>query len=146
MTLQHTNALQLANLGWHLCPMTSGTKNPGSILGNDWPSKCTNDPEHITKWPAGCNVGVLLGSRSGLIDLEFDSETGEQLIESWLEDCGNPPTPSYRSAKSVHRLFRWEEKFSLEKKAFGRLGVEFRFGNDAAQSVIPPSVHESGAV
>jgi hypothetical protein len=141
-----TDALRLAELGWHLCPMETGTKNPGSILGKDWPAKCTNNPDVITQWPVGCNVGVLLGSRSGLIDLEFDSETGEQLIESWLEDCGNPPTPSYRSAKSVHRLFRWEEKFSFEKKAFGRLGVEFRFGNDAAQSVIPPSIHESGAV
>ena len=141
-----TDALRLAELGWHLCPMEAGTKNPGSILGKDWPAKCTNNPDVIASWQQGCNVGVLLGSRSGLIDLEFDSETGEQLIESWLEDCGNPPTPSYRSAKSVHRLFQWEEKFSFEKKAFGRLGVEFRFGNDAAQSVIPPSVHESGVV
>ena len=141
-----TDALRLAELGWHLCPMESGTKNPGSILGKDWPAKCSNDPQVIASWPQGCNLGVLLGSKSGLIDLEFDSETGEQLIDSWLEDCGHPQTPSYRSAKSVHRLFRWEEKFSFEKKAFGRLGVEFRFGNDAAQSVIPPSVHESGAV
>ena len=141
-----TDALSLAVLGWHLCPMEPGTKNPGSILGKDWPNKCSNDPQVISSWPQGCNLGVLLGSRSGLIDLEFDSETGEQLIESWLEDCGNPPTPSYRSSKSIHRLFRWEEKFSFEKKAFGRLGVEFRFGNDAAQSVIPPSVHESGVL
>ena len=140
-----TDVLSLAALGWHLCPMESGTKNPGSILGKDWPSKCTNNPEVIATWPTDCNVGVLLGSKSGLIDLEFDNETGQLLIESWLEDCGNPPTPSYSSAKSVHRLFRWEEKFSFEKKAFGRLGVEFRFGNDAAQSVIPPSIHESGA-
>ncbi|NQW26205.1 MAG: bifunctional DNA primase/polymerase [Cryomorphaceae bacterium] len=141
-----TTPVSLAALGWFLCPMESGSKNPGSILGTNWPAKCSNDPDVISAWPQGCNFGVLLGSKSGLIDLEFDSETGEQLIESWLEDCGNPPTPSYRSAKSVHRLFKWEEKFSFEKKAFGRLGVEFRFGNDAAQSVIPPSIHESGAV
>lgn len=141
-----TDALSLASLGWFLCPMDSGSKNPGSILGANWPAKCSNDPQVIASWPQGCNLGVLLGSKSGLIDLEFDSETGEQLIESWLEECGNPPTPTYRSAKSVHRLFRWEEKFSFEKAKFGRLGVEFRFGNDTAQSVIPPSVHETGAV
>jgi hypothetical protein len=132
--------------GWHLCPMESGSKNPGSILGANWPAKCTNDPAVIASWPQGCNIGVLLGPKSGVIDLEFDSEIGEQLIESWLEECGNPPTPTYRSAKSVHRLFQWDEKFALEKAKFGRLGVEFRFGNDTAQSVIPPSVHESGAV
>jgi hypothetical protein len=139
-----SDALRLAELGWHLCPMEAGTKNPGSILGKDWPAKCTNSPEVIAQWPVGCNVGVLLGSRSGLIDLEFDSDQGEMLVESWMEDCGHPKTPTYRSAKSVHRLFQWDEKFSLEGAKFGFMGVEFRFGCNTAQSVIPPSIHESG--
>jgi hypothetical protein len=139
-----TNALSLAALGWHLCPMESGSKNPGSILGKDWPSKCSNDSAVIANWPNGCNVGVLLGSRSGIIDLEFDSEQGEMLVESWMEDCGHPQTPTYRSAKSVHRLFRWEDRFELEGAKFGMMGVEFRFGCNSAQSVIPPSIHESG--
>ena len=131
---------------WHLCPMESGSKNPGSILGKDWPSKCSNDPDVIATWPQGCNIGVLLGSRSGLIDLEFDSDQGEMLVESWMEDCGHPRTPTYRSAKSTHRLFQWDEKFALEGAKFGMMGVEFRFGCNTAQSVIPPSVHESGTV
>jgi hypothetical protein len=134
----------LASLGWFLCPMEAGTKNPGSILGKDWPSKCTNDPETIATWAPGCNIGVLLGSKSGLIDLEFDNDQGEMIVESWMEDCGHPRTPTYRSAKSVHRLFRWEDRFELEGAKFGMMGVEFRFGQNAAQSVIPPSVHESG--
>jgi hypothetical protein len=131
--------------GWHLCPMDRGSKNPGSILGKDWPSKCSSDPAVIASWPDGCNIGVLLGSKSGIIDLEFDSDHGELLVENWMEECGHPQTPTYRSAKSVHRLFQWEEKFALEGAKFGMMGVEFRFGCDAAQSVIPPSVHESGA-
>ena len=135
---------QLIATGWHLCPMEPGSKNPGSILGKDWPSKCSNDPAVIASWPEGCNLGVLLGSRSGIIDLEFDSDQGEMLVNSWLEDCGNPVTPCYKSAKSVHRLFRWDEKFALEGAKFGLMGVEFRFGCNAAQSVIPPSLHESG--
>ena len=139
-----TSLLSLAALGWHLCPMESGSKNPGSILGKDWPSKCSNDPAVIANWPNGCNVGVLLGSRSGLIDLEFDSEQGEMLVESWMEDCGHPQTPTYHSAKSIHRLFRWEDRFELEGAKFGMMGVEFRFGCNSAQSVIPPSIHESG--
>jgi len=134
----------ISSLGWFLCPMDSGSKNPGSILGKEWPSKCSNDPAVIASWPAGCNLGVLLGSKSGIIDLEFDSEIGEQFVDSWLEDCGNPPTPTYRSAKSVHRLFKWEDRFELEGAKFGHMGVEFRFGCNAAQSVIPPSLHESG--
>jgi len=62
-----------------------------------------------------------------------------------MEDCGHPRTPTYRSAKSVHRLFQWEDRFELEGAKFGMMGVEFRFGQNAAQSVIPPSIHESGA-
>lgn len=139
-----TDAISLAAMGWHLCPMEPGTKNPGSILGKDWPAKCSNDPTVIASWPAGCNIGVLLGSKSGLIDLEFDDDQGEMLIESWMEDCGHPPTPTYRSAKSVHRLFQWDDRFDLEGAKFGAMGVEFRFGANKAQSVIPPSVHESG--
>ncbi len=124
--------------------MNSGSKNPGSILGKDWPSKCSNDPDVIESWPADCNIGVLLGSNSGIIDLEFDSDLGERLINDWMDDAGHPPTPTYKSAKSVHRLFKWEDKFSLERANFGHRGVEFRFGNNVAQSVIPPSLHESG--
>jgi hypothetical protein len=136
---------RLIATGWFLCPMDSGSKNPGSILGKDWPSKCSNDPAVIAEWPEGCNIGVLLGSKSGVIDLEFDDDNGEMLVEAWMEDCGHPRTPTYRSAKSVHRLFQWEDRFELEGAKFGMMGVEFRFGQNAAQSVIPPSIHESGA-
>lgn len=140
-----TSPLALAALGWHLCPMESRSKNPGSILGKDWPSKCSNDTDVISTWPQGCNIGVLLGSKSGIIDLEFDDDQGEMLIDSWLEDCGDVKTPSYRSAKSVHRLFQWDDRFDVEGAKFGFMGVEFRFGANKAQSVIPPSIHESGA-
>jgi hypothetical protein len=129
--------------GWHLCPMESGSKNPGSILGANWPAKCSNDPAVIAAWPEDCNIGVLLGPRSGIIDLEYDSDQGEMLVEDWIETTG-VVTPSYRSAKSVHRLFRWEDRFELDGAKFGLYGVEFRFGCDKAQSVIPPSLHESG--
>jgi len=124
--------------------MLSGTKNPGSILGKEWPSKCSNDPSVINSWPAGSNIGVLLGSNSGLIDLEYDSDLGEQLVNDWMAECGNTVTPTYKSAKSVHRLFKWDDKFALEGAKFGHMGVEFRFGCNVAQSVIPPSLHESG--
>jgi len=136
---------RLIATGWFLCPMDSGSKNPGSILGKDWPSKCSNDPAVIASWPEGCNIGVLLGSKSGIIDLEFDNDQGEMLVEAWMEECGNPRTPTYKSAKSIHRLFAWEDRFEMEGAKFGMMGVEFRFGCNAAQSVIPPSVHESGA-
>jgi hypothetical protein len=142
-----TDVVKLANLGWHLVPIESGTKNPGTIVGSGWPEKASNDTAQIQAWASAnpnCNWGLLLGPKSGMIDLEFDSETGEMLVESWMEDAGNPQTPTYRSAKSVHRLFAWDDKFSCEGAKFGLCGVEFRFGQDKAQSVIPPSMHETG--
>lgn len=139
-----TEALRLASLGWHLCPMEAGSKNPGSILGKGWQTKCTNDEEVIATWPEDCNVGVLLGPTSGIIDLEFDSDQGEMLVNSWIEDCGGVVTPTYRSAKSTHRLFLWNDQYELEGAKFGLFGVEFRWGQDSAQSVLPPSLHESG--
>lgn len=142
-----TNVLQLHKLGWRLVPIQSGTKNPGTIVGSGWPGKASNDQAQIQSWMSAnpnCNWGLLLGPKSGVIDLEFDNETGEMLVESWMQDAGNPVTPTYKSAKSVHRLFAWDEKFSCEGAKFGLCGVEFRFGQDKAQSVIPPSMHESG--
>lgn len=139
------NLQQIAALGWYLVPIVAGSKNPGSIVGADWPGKCTNNPDEVATWPDDVNAGLLLGPKSGVMDLEFDSDTGEMLIDSWLEDCGGVITPSYRSAKSVHRLFRWDDRFENEPAKFGGMGVEFRFGQDVAQSVIPPSTHESGA-
>lgn len=139
-----TEALKLASIGWLLCPMESGSKNPGSMLGKAWQTKCTNDAAIIEQWPDDCNVGVLLGRSSGIIDLEFDSDQGEMLVNSWIEDCGGIVTPTYRSSKSVHRLFAWNDQYELEGAKFGLFGVEFRWGQDAAQSVVPPSLHESG--
>lgn len=145
MTDTRTEALFLASLGWKLVPMLSGTKNPGNILGAGWQHQCSSDPAQISRWlmqNPDCNLGVLLGPSSGIIDVEYDSEQGEQILEEY---CEGIVTCAYRSAKSVHRLFQYDERFEPEGAKFGAFGTEWRFGQDSAQSVIPPSLHETGA-
>lgn len=138
------DVLTLAGLGWHLIAMQRGSKNPGSLVGEGWPAKCTNDPATIQAWSdLGLNFGVLLGSKSGIIDLEYDTDEGRDIID---EACKGVETLAYRSAKSIHRIFLWDERFAHERAKAGFRGTEWRFGQNAAQSVIPPSVHESGAL
>ena len=129
---------------WLLIPIASGSKNPGTLLGKNWPALASNDEhtigEWLTRWP-NCNMGLLLGPSSGVIDLEYDSKEGEEILEKY---CADLRTPTYRSRKSVHRLFQWDNSFASQKAKFGFCGTEWRFGLDKAQSVIPPSLHESG--
>lgn len=130
---------ELAALGWHLVPIVSGSKNPGSILGTGWQYQASCNPKVIAGWQsAGHNFGVLLGPTSGIIDVEYDSQEGGEI----LKDA--EPTLSYRSAKSLHRIYKWDSRFELENVKIGHRGTEWRFGQDAGQSVIPPSLHETG--
>lgn len=129
---------------WKLVVMASGTKNPGNLLGSGWHRSATSEQAVIDRWLSqwpDANVGLLLGPASGVIDVEYDSDQGRDILEPILKNC---KTPTYRSAKSVHRLFAWEDCYAGQKAKFGFRGTEWRFGLDKAQSVIPPSLHESG--
>jgi len=131
---------------WHLVPIATRSKNPGSLLGKGWQHQATNDPDVIQFWKDnhfGCNWGLLLGQRSGVIDVEYDSPEGQAIIDEAVEACG-VQTVSYRSAKSMHRLFRYDDRFTDRKASVGVAGTEWRFGQDSAQSVIPNSIHEDG--
>ena len=131
-------------LGWRVVPIDRrDPKNPGGLLGRGWQKSASADLEQIDRWFSrdARNVGLLLGPASGVIDLEFDTDEGASLLEPL---CGQLQVPAYRSRKSVHRLFAWSDAFSGWGANFSHRGVELRCGQDAAQSVVPPSVHESG--
>jgi hypothetical protein len=129
---------------WHVVPIESGSKHPGSIVGKNWQQKTTNDPEKIKGYlDAGNNLGLLLGPKSGVIDIEGDTPEGNEILETLLSGID---TPTYTSAKSKHWLFAYDERFINEKSKVAIAGTEWRFGQDSAQSVIPPSVHETGVI
>jgi hypothetical protein len=137
-------------LGWRVVPLLPGTKKP---FWQDWPSKASSDAESIERWwqdRPTANVGVQMGQSSNLVDIETDSPSEEAAVAELFD--GEPPvTLCFRSARGKHYLFHWHEDLpgGANVTYEGRTGrVTLRTGNGGlgAQSVFPPSVHESGAV
>jgi len=154
-------AASYCRYGWHLVPLfgvvepevctcwkgkdcaTPG-KHPSG--GDAWQLSATNDEDEVLSWfedGRTANVGLLLGPKSGVIDVELD---GEDAQRAWNElGLGEIWTPTYRAGRGPHRLFRWRE--DLPAVAVRKvLGIEIRIGNGgrAAQSVVPPSTHHTG--
>lgn len=156
-------AASYCRLGWHLVPLYGvvepevctcwkgkdcGTPGKHPSGGDAWHLSATNDEEEVLSWFDGgrpVNVGLLLGPKSGVIDVELD---GDDAKAAWNDlGLGEIWTPTYQAGRGPHRLFRWRE--DLPAVAVRKvLGIEVRIGNGgkAAQSVIPPSTHHTGAV
>ena len=94
----------LAAAGCKFVRLARREKRP---LGAAWQTKSTDSLEAISQWLAdGSNVGLLLGPESGVVDVEFDDPAGiEQLAAFGITDIH---TPTWRSARGEHRLFKWE--------------------------------------
>ena len=117
-------------------------------VGEQWQLRTTSDEDEVLSWFDGgkpVNIGLLLGPRSGVVDVELD---GPEAIKAWNDlGLGEIWTPTYTAGRGPHRLFRWSEE--LPAVAVRKvLGIEVRIGNggNAAQSVIPPSTHHTGKV
>jgi hypothetical protein len=153
-------AASYAARGWHIvklwgvadkavCTCWKGRDcaTPGKHpVGEQWQLRTTADENVVLEWfEAGkpVNIGLLLGPRSGVVDVELD---GPDAKEAWDNlNLGEIWTPTYTAGRGPHRLFRWSEE--LPAVAVRKvLGIEVRIGNggNAAQSVIPPSTHHTG--
>lgn len=115
-------------------------------VGEQWQLRATSDADAVAGWFDGdqpVNIGLLLGPRSGVVDVELD---GDDAKAAWdALGLGEIWTPTYTAGRGPHRLFRWSE--NLPAVAVRKVnGIEVRIGNGdrAAQSVIPPSVHHTG--
>jgi hypothetical protein len=153
-------ALSYAAKGWFLVPL-HGVVEPkvctcskGADCGtpgkhprdNAWHLSASKDEDEVSSWfqcSHPVNIGILLGPKSGVIDVELD---GEEAEAAWNGlGLGEIWTPTYRAGRGPHRLFRWDEGLpAVQVKK--PLGIEVRIGNDgkAAQSVLPPSRHHTG--
>jgi hypothetical protein len=115
-------------------------------VGDQWQLRTTSNEDEVLAWFDGgkpVNIGLLLGPRSGVVDVELD---GPEAKESWDNlGLGEIWTPTYTAGRGPHRLFKWSEE--LPAVAVRKvMGIEVRIGNggNAAQSVIPPSTHHTG--
>ena len=70
-------ALAAADRGWHVFPLTPGTKRPAV---RDWENRATLDPDRIRRcWAAGLfNIGIACGpSRLLVLDLDVPKHAGD---------------------------------------------------------------------
>lgn len=152
-------AAEYAARGWHcvvchgangqVCTCSKAEKcgTPGKHpLLTDWPNKATTDEDELSEWLDGSkrrNLGVLLGEKSGIIDIEYDCEEGRKTAERFGLDKAY--TPTFTSKRSTHRLFKYDS--SLPQQATIKVDdLEIRIGGggQGAQSIMPPSSHASG--
>lgn len=120
-------------------PVHYRDKNP---IGHGWQN--TTDSLAVFRERVGnahCNVGILLGGPSQVVDIDLDSESARVLAPKFL-----PPT-DYRWGRPgnphSHYLYRCRDKVlppAKFSKPDGTVLLELR--GDGQQSVIPPSIHK----
>lgn len=127
------------------CDKRKDCPTPGKHpLAKAWDGTATDDEETVVDWlDAGANIGLLLGPKSGVIDVEWDTEEGKRFAESLK--LGELWTPTYTSGRSTHRLFLWTPEMPpVAVKKVSGLEIRIGGGGRSAQSVLPPSIHHTG--
>lgn len=128
-------------LGARVVPLDG--KNPGALLGRDWPEKATADPDVIAawrrRWPRA-NLGVLPGR--AFLALDVDDSGALRSLEDTLGPL--PPSPRYFTggAPDRCRLVFAHPQTAVRSRAVQ--GIELRDG--ALQIMAPPSVHPVSGV
>lgn len=132
-------ALTYAQLGWLVIP-TVGKVPCG---GKAWQKKATADPVEVARHFSTTHdgLGVVLGQRSRIIDIECDDPAAEQTLSDLFE--GNIPlTPTFQSTRGKHRVFCWREDLpgpNVTVAKIGKLEIRTGNGNRGCQTVFPPS-------
>lgn len=134
-------ALQYAALGWKIVPLRPATKKP---FMREWQFIASDDEDQIIewfeRWP-NMNIGVQLGQRSGIIDIEGDHESFEAEL-SHLFGGDVPMCPTFTSMRGKHRFFKWRDDLPGGGTVdIGHLGCKFGNQSLGSQSVVPPSIH-----
>jgi putative DNA primase/helicase len=94
-----------------------------------------------------CSPKSLRLGPDSVVDVEADSEEEEELFAKLFEGCDQPATPTYKSTRGKHRLFRFDDRLRGTDRAVihfrsggpAKLGIRIGADGKAAQSVIPPS-------
>ena len=134
-------ALSYLELQLPITLCSPGQKRP---IFKGWPTKVwrPEEVEQAFRERGPLNVGLVLGPRSGIIDVECDGPGGEQELLK-LFDGTVPVTPLWRSARGPHRLFKWDDQLNKVGNSSVRIGaLEIRLGADnrGAHSLLPPSI------
>lgn len=142
-------ALAYAEAGWYVIPVDrefETGKNPGSVLGGDWPSKSSRDPDQIAEWFSGAwrerNIALHVG-RSGAV--AFDHDQGElppvlvDALVAWA------PPQQFTPSGGEHYIFAQPPGRSIGNSG-GKLGSEWGEvrGHNGVIVVYPSELPEKG--
>ena len=115
-------------------------------LVSDWPNngKTLTDAEAEAEAEAESkNIGLLLGKKSGILDVDLDCIAAKALADVILPepavkfDRGSPDSGHY-----LYKATSFGSRKSFTSDKSGSTLVELR--GDGAQTMIPPSVHPNG--
>lgn len=134
-------ALEYIQRGWRVVPIAHRKKGP--IL-NEWQNLRITEDEIGDYFSCGRqNVGVLMGEPSGcLIDIDLDHPRAVELAEDYL-----PPTDAKFGRESKprsHWIYVVTGSIDTQKFHNKSAGMVVEIRSTGAQTVFPPSVHESG--
>ncbi len=127
--------------GWSVIPIPYRSKNPGY---RGWEQTRLREDDLSARFDGDSqNIGVLLGEPSGwLIDIDLDHARCVALADEFL-----PPTPAIfgRPGKPrSHRIYRVSSPVPTKKHKSKSAGMLVELRSTGAQTVFPPSTHESG--
>lgn len=137
-------ALSYAQRGWLVIPVWPRSKFAWFA---GWPRLATTDEQQIRRWwdeHPDANVGVLLGSASGIVAIDVDSEDGEAVLAEM--SGGDMPATVEKITPGGRRLI-YAIPEGLEYEPLGLSlkdcnGDEMlRLQGKDEQMVMPPSVH-----
>lgn len=115
-----------------------------------WPSIATTDPATAhALWDGKnrlFNIGVVMGERAGIIDIETDNHggpNGEESLKGYMEQAGEclPVTWAFQSGSGgIHRLFKCNRPIAKAEAILPAVDVRA----NGSYAVMPPSVHPNG--
>jgi hypothetical protein len=129
-------------------PNDPKASSPGkSPLRKDWGRKkpSVEKLRALYRWHPEAGIGLLLGPRGKVVDLEIDDPGRAAPFLERLFPAGLPETLGWRSARGEHRLFLWDDRLAALATSsvltFAGGAVELRIGAEEKQvaTVCPPS-------
>lgn len=102
------------------------------------------------RWHRGAGIGLLLGPRGKVVDLEVDDESKAAPVLARIFPAGVPETLGWRSARGKHHLFLWHDRIREHPLPavvdLGDGAVELRLGGHGKRiaAVCPPSIAADG--
>ncbi|AIQ38558.1 hypothetical protein R50345_30450 [Paenibacillus sp. FSL R5-0345] len=154
-----------AALGWAIIPLCShdhsgmseqhrnNCTRPGKMpLLKDWTNASIPKPDTIDEWARqwpSMNVGLVLGTRTGVVAIDVDGEYGEELLQQWSK--GDLPDTLEFTTPGGGRRLMYAAPIGVRSVKYAESHPENPHEEcallcDGQQTVLPPSKHANGGI